>query len=168
MLRRRAGIFAATLVTGVVASFGGAAPASATQECRGASTGTQTIGVLGQEIYHTPGTSTWICVTYPASLPAPPSIEVTTTPARIVQLVHPDAGGEQIEVSVFTAVMPYDGPGQQVNEARTLPIPMDGGKTCLFFQGNDVYNPGGCVIFVNGVTTLDDAINDILDDLPLP
>lgn len=59
-----------------------------------------------------------------------PSLEVTTTPARIIQLVHPD-----------------------------------GSKTCLFFQGNEVYKPEGCVLAIHGEAP---QVDELFETLPLP
>lgn len=55
---------------------------------------------------------------------------MTTIPARIVQLVHPD-----------------------------------GSKTCLFFEGNDVYMPEGCVLAIYGGSG---QIDELFEILPRP
>lgn len=157
----------ATLVTSIAVLAGGAAPASAETIYRSETILSQEIGVLGQEILETPQITITVSATYPSDVPTPPSLDVTTTPYRKVELVHPDAGGGSISAYLMIYVADAVDPAELV-PIGPVPIPLDGGRTCIFFQGPEVYNPGGCALFSNGTTPLDDEINDILDDLPLP
>jgi hypothetical protein len=99
-----------------------------------------------------------ICIGYPEGVNAPPSLEVTTTPARLVQLVHPDGGGEDVTVSV---TLELEGDVRTVE----IPIPMDGGKTCLFFQGREIYKPDGCVLAIHGEAP---QVDELFEVLPVP
>lgn len=169
MIRKVATALATTLVAGAL-SVGGATPAVAVETCEGEAVGHQTITVFDQRVLKTNQFDLWVCVSYPSSLPQPPSVDVTLTPARIVELVHPDTGDEQIQARLFLYTTDETGDLQAGGSGIEVPVPLalDGGRTCLLFQGNDVYNPGGCALAVNGVSTVDDLLNDILDDLPLP
>ncbi|HYO61004.1 MAG TPA: hypothetical protein VEU29_03810 [Actinomycetota bacterium] len=164
MRRRRLAVLVTSVVVSVAANVTAATPALAAETCHPVfSFGTQTIEVLGEPVAHTPRTSLWICVEYPDNLPSAPSVEVTTSPARIVQLVHPDAGGGEASVTVTWELAPYGGPSFGDAETVSLPIPMDGGKTCLFFQGNEVYKPGDCLVAVSGANP---TIDELFDALP--
>lgn len=169
-MRKRAAVVAASLFTSVLASIGPASPASAVEVCDGEAVGHQTISVLGQRVYKTNQFDVWICVSYPSGTPQPPSLDVTLAPARIVQLVHPDTGDEPVEARLFVYTTDETGDLQFGGSWIEVPVPLDldGGETCIFFQGNDAYSPGDCAVSIAGVTTLDDLLNDILDDLPLP
>ena len=163
MHRKRLAVLVTSVVATLAATVAAPAPALAGETCQNVfSLGTQTIEVLGQPVAHSPRGGMWICLETPDGVPAAPSLEVTTSPARIVQLVHPDAGGGEVTVRILFDVATYEGPTHDLSRTVTVPIPMDGGKTCLFFQGNAVYNPGGCVVAINGSSSLD----EIFDLLP--
>ncbi len=163
MHRKRVAVLVTSVVASLAATFAAPAPALAAETCQKVfDLGTQEIQVGGETVAHSPRGGMWICLEYPDGLPTAPSLEVTYSPARSVQLVHPDAGGDQVTVRILFDVATYGGPTHDLSRTVTLPIPMDGGKTCLFFQGNAVYNPGGCVVAVNGSSSLD----EIFDMLP--
>jgi hypothetical protein len=167
MLGKRVATLVTSIALGTSVLVGGAAPASADNIYRSETITQQEIGVLGQEIYKTPQVTITVGAHYPSTLPTPPSLEVTTTPFRKVELVHPDAGGESLSAYLMIYVTDAVDPTKLV-PIGPVPIPLDGDRTCIFFQGLEIYNPGGCALFLNGSTPLDDEINDILDDLPLP
>lgn len=164
MRRRRVAVLVTSVVASLAATVSAPATALAAETCQQIfSFGTQAIEVMGEPVAHTPRSSLWVCVEYPDNLPSAPSLEVTTSPARIVQLVHPDAGGGEVAVTITYELSPYGGPTFGDEEVVTLPIPMDGGKTCLFFQGNEVYEPaGGCVLGLVGENPTIDELFDLL------
>jgi hypothetical protein len=166
MPRKRVAVLVTSVVASLAATVAAPTPALAAETChRVFSFGTQTIEVLGQPVAHTPRSSLWICLESPDDLPTAPSLEVTTSPARIVQLVRPDAGGGEVSVTITYELSPYGGPSFGDAETVSLPIPMDGGKTCLFFQGNEVYKPSGCAVAVSGSAP---QVDELFDALPLP
>ena len=166
MKSRRVAILVTSVAAALAATAAVPVPALAAEVCHPVfSFGTQTVEVLGEPVWHSPRGDMWICLESPDGLPTVPSLEVSTSPARLVQLVHPDAGGGEYTVTIQYNLATYDGTPPQQSDFRevTLPIPMDGGSTCLFFQGNEVYNPGGCVLALNGVIP---AVDEIFDSLP--
>ena len=160
MHRKRVAVLVTSVVASLAATVAAPAPALAAETCQNVfDVGTQTIEVFGQPVAQTPSGDMWICLEHPDGLPTAPSLEVTTSPARIVQLVHPDAGGGEVSVRIlFTVGGTSPGGSPEV----TLPIPMDGGKTCLFFQGNEFYKPAGCAVAIHGVIPLVDQLFDML------
>lgn len=167
MIGKRVATLVTSIALGMSVLAGGAAPASADNIYRSETITQQEIGVLGEEIYKTPQVTITVSAHYPSTIPTPPSLDVTTTPFRKVELVHPDAGGEFVSAYLMVYVTDAVDPATTV-PIGPVPIPLDGGRTCIFFQGPEINNPGGCALFLNGSTPFDEEINDILDDLPVP
>lgn len=144
--RSRASLAVASLVATALSTVAIPAPAFAATRCTG-SLGLEphTVGVLGQPITTTPGFSVSACVTVPSDVPAPPTVDFALEGSHwIVELVHPDAGGAEASVTIS-----YSVGNSGDTETVTIPVPLNGGRTCLFFWGNTDLNPGGCAVFLN-------------------
>lgn len=144
--RSRASLVVMSLVATVLGTVAVPTPALAATQCTGpVGLGPHTVGVLGIPITTTPEFGVSVCVSTPTEVPTPPTVDWALEGGRwIVELVHPDAGGGEVQVTISYSV-DYEGD----TETITVPVPLNGGRTCLFFWGDTDWNPGGCVVFLN-------------------
>jgi hypothetical protein len=142
----RARLAVASLVATALSTVAIPAPAWAGTTCSGQrGLEPHTVGVLGQPITTTPGFSVSVCVTVPTDVPVPPTVDFALEGSHwMVELVHPDAGGAEV-----SATISYNVGNSADTETVTVPVPLNGGRTCLFFWGDTALNPGGCAVFLN-------------------